>query len=695
MAENTAASDAERMRNKRLAKLGNQNPASENGQSSPSGSATSQKEPQPQSAASPKSQAEQSPLQQIGMKQQDPQIKPPNITIRPSAASPQPDQPSRPRSHARVKSSDLPGEWEHRTLSNLFRITLDVSRTTDINGNTFYYADSIVEELEGEGKPKRLTVGSDESSGSLESAITIAASNQGSTRPLEYLLQCWKRITRLSRSLKNGQPDPAKMHVVNEARRLCMSYSIFVVTIPEMFENQQQSTSFMPHLLAEQDVENALDHDWLQEAASRVGDDQELKDKLVEAAEQMSQELATKSMNDDYRPYIQGLSRLLRFQPLVVAIAESPHFHNPNVPAQDLEKNTLLGPFFRLSPMQAEVATNYFAAATTRDRGYIVNSQSALRMTLSQHQTNLFELVDRFIKTKVSRERLLDWFAAVVNANHKRRAIQVDPRFVSSDGFMVNVTVCLDRLCEPFMDASFSKIDRIDINYLRRSPRVQISDETKINADQAASDNFYNQPAEGENNFISELFFLTAAAHHYGTEAAQSKMKDMKRMIKRMDEQLESFEGQRERYANQPQILAVFEQRLTQAKQENERRQSVYHAIEGVLLDEQLQARAMSFMRYVIVWVMRLVSGVDFPKQKFALPLPKEQPEVFKCLPEYFLDDVVDHFKFVTQAMPHVSIIGSSSTQARDSLINFRSSPPHNATSLSRSVSPSWRAQIT
>lgn len=52
---------------------------------------------------------------------------------------------------------------------------------------------------------------------------------------------------------------------------------------------------------------------------------------------------------------------------------------------------------------------------------------------------------------------MLDWFALCVNVNHKRRAMQVDQKQVSSDGFLVNVTVCLDQLCEPFMDATFSK----------------------------------------------------------------------------------------------------------------------------------------------------------------------------------------------------------------------------------------------
>ena len=59
----------------------------------------------------------------------------------------------------------------------------------------------------------------------------------------------------------------------------------------------------------------------------------------------------------------------------------------------------------------------------------------------------------------------------------------------------------------PVMDAQFGKIDRIDADYLRRTPRVDIKEETKINADQNASDEFYSHKAEGSSNFISEIFF--------------------------------------------------------------------------------------------------------------------------------------------------------------------------------------------
>ena len=316
----------------------------------------------------------------------------------------------------------------------------------------------------------------------------------------------------------------------------------------------------------------------------------------------------------------------------------------------------MLGPFFAISPLQDEVTSNYFSSPTTRDKSYILNSQRALRLTLQTHQTDLLDIVNRILKAgKTSRDRLLDWFAACVNLNHKRRALQVDKRTVSSDGFMINVTVCLDQLCEPFMDATFEKIDRIDVNYLRRSPRVDIGDETKLNADQNTSDNFYNNPADGTSNFISEVFFLTLAAHHYGTESANSMLSTLEKELKRMRKHIEEIELDRHKFVNSPVRLRMFEQAVKKYKDRVDVGMSYKYAVEGVLLDEQTQARSMQFMRYVIVWLLRIVApGRNFPKQPLKLPLPEEQPKVFKCLPEYFLEDVVSNFKFIMRNMPQI-----------------------------------------
>jgi ubiquitin conjugation factor E4 B len=233
-------------------------------------------------------------------------------------------------------------------------------------------------------------------------------------------------------------------------------------------------------------------------------------------------------------------------------------------------------------------------------------------MVLRTHQEDLFTITNAFIRAgSETRNRMLDWFAHIVNTNHRRRAIQVDPREVASDGFMMNVTTILDRFCEPFMDNDFSKIEKIDVKYFKRAPRVDIKDETKINADQATADKFYAEKEPGESNFISEAFFLTLAAHHYGSEATNSQLKNLDREIKYLERHIKAMEAERPKVANTPQ-QALLEQSLQRHTSVLEKTIGLRHAIEGVLLDERMQSTSLRFMRYVAVWLLRIATETDY-----------------------------------------------------------------------------------
>ncbi|KAI9696955.1 MAG: hypothetical protein M1836_004916 [Candelina mexicana] len=673
-------SEADKIRNKRLAKLGNQAPVrtEETGESAPSPVATSQ--PQPSLTSSPDdalrrdtsaqskpkintsspstaATSTSNPFSQLGMSSRITNGATPRINISPAGS-----QQSKPvqRPDSRAKSSSESKEsaeaWEDKILGGIFRLTLRSETLHDTHGHNLHYVPGVKEDLEDQGERVRL------STGVLDQAILEAASNLENTNPLDYLLACWKRVSRQLRGMKISSSDP-KYTIMKEARRICMSYCMFAATMPDMFGREPTSVnSLTQHLLVDPEDDRGICHDFLTEAISRFEDDESTKDALVEAVIELSRQLASMSMNDDYKPYVLALRNAARFPALVNALVQSSHFLDHTVAPQDIEKNTLLGPYFQISPLQGDVTTQYFSSPKTRDRGYIINSQRALRLTLQTHQTELLEIVNNFLRASTAaRERILDWFAFVVNANHKRRAMQVDQKAVASDGFMVNLTTCLDQLCEPFMDARFSKIDRIDVDYLRRHPRVDIREETKINADQSTSDRFYEQTVGGTSNFISEVFFLTLAAHHYGTEAANTKLGQLEKDLKHMEKQIEKFELERHKFVNHPAQLKMFEAHLKKYKDQIDRGLSYKYAVQGVLLDDLSQARSMQFMRYVIVWLLRLVTpGLDFPRKPLSLPLQEEQSEVFKCLPEYFLEIVVDNFKFTVRNMPQIL----SSTQS-------------------------------
>jgi ubiquitin conjugation factor E4 B len=570
-------------------------------------------------------------------------------------------EPPRPNSRA----GETIEQFEDRTLRNLYRLSLDPEVLHDIHGHKLHYLGGLRQDVQDGEDGKDVQMRTD----LLEQAIMEAGSQTlgGRNTPIDYLFGCWKRVSRLSKGFKERGPENQKWTIVQEARRLCMSWCIFAITTPEIFGKEYDGTKrFAEHLLVDPEDDRGVCHDFLIEAVSRFEDDESIKIAIVAAVEELSRQLAKKSMDSDYRSYTTAFRNLIRYKPIAIAITDSPMFCDKTIPAARLEAETLLGPYFQISPLQADVTKQYFSSPKTIDPGRVRASQQSLQLTLRTHQQELFDVANTLIRVSPeARERVLDWFALIVNSNHKRRAMRIDKSTVSSDGFMINVNACLNQLCEPFMDASFSKVDRVDIDYFRRSPRVDVDDETKINADEETANTFYAQQLEGKNNFISEIFFLAVAANHYGSEAARTMLKEMEKDLKHMQKQVDQFETERHKYINNQAQLHRFDEALRKYKDQIDKGLSYKFSVQGVLMDDVAQTRSMQFQRFVTVWILRLVSAHGrFPTEKLHLPLPEDEPDRVKCLPEYFLDDIAGNFSFIMSNLPQIV----SSTQS-DELI--------------------------
>jgi ubiquitin conjugation factor E4 B len=216
-----------KIRNKRLAKLSNPNPSPSQDNTSDSAQSSAHTSPaqsplsaHPQSGFFSGSQSSQTPQQSEGKR----------IKITPVAQTPErtrSNPPSAPGTPPPQKIESIE-TFEDRTLSAVFKITLKDDGRQDIHGKRTFLP-GLRSELEGEGQDLRIQVSV------LDQALLEAASNAERNRPLDYLLPCWKRITRLSNGFRKTSDDDPKYQILSEARRLCMSYCIFAITMPEMF----------------------------------------------------------------------------------------------------------------------------------------------------------------------------------------------------------------------------------------------------------------------------------------------------------------------------------------------------------------------------------------------------------------------------------------------------------------------------
>lgn len=235
------------IRNKRLAKLGLQN-ASQTGKttdgngegaSAPAvGKVNAQsvetieeKEPQKSKISISKtSKTSQNPFSQLGVRSsgEGSQINIAQASNQPMTPTKR-DRPSSASGGFSPKSAESLGTWENKALAGIFRLTLDQNINRDSHGNHIYFVGGVRSDLEDQNEPVTLSVAV------LDQAILEAASALEKITPLDYLLGCWKRVSRQLRALKGANTGDPKYGIIKEARRLCMSYCIFAVTMPDMF----------------------------------------------------------------------------------------------------------------------------------------------------------------------------------------------------------------------------------------------------------------------------------------------------------------------------------------------------------------------------------------------------------------------------------------------------------------------------
>jgi ubiquitin conjugation factor E4 B len=118
--------------------------------------------------------------------------------------------------------------FEDRVIGHIFRITLSDDQKADSAGHRLIYLPGHRQELEDEGADILFT------KDRLDSIILEAASTVPQNKAvLDYLLPCWKRALKALKGLR--APSSEKEAILREAKRLCMSYCIFAVEVPDLF----------------------------------------------------------------------------------------------------------------------------------------------------------------------------------------------------------------------------------------------------------------------------------------------------------------------------------------------------------------------------------------------------------------------------------------------------------------------------
>ncbi|KAG2051581.1 hypothetical protein BDR06DRAFT_938883 [Suillus hirtellus] len=687
--------DADRIRAKRLAKL-------------QAGSTSNSSTP------SPASPGPSTPIAQL------PQSKPKPPFILPQSTTPPPQRnvPVKRKPTAPAPKVDYQ-TWENDTISTVLKVTLSKS-TAEANEYDLVWLKHLQVELESEGRPHmtltndivdrllitRLELNAQAMSDDLEYVSVLASLPPQSV--FEYLVGCWKRINTAKSILLKKNPVSETQQataLLNQLRDLIISYIGLNLQDPEMFPQPADrplstlgshellspllslsalstplyaSTTTSQTTLAPTEVQL-----FLQDLVARFADPDELFTTLSTLVRTLiahtltipSEGIGGSGGDSAWRGVIGGMEALVGVKPIAEMITRMPQWlgegFGVEVTAANFERLSLMGPLLRLGTFSREwpgIAQIYFSDPTKRSRADVDSSNASLRGTLKSLQSSLFQIFNTLVRTSPeARERVLEYFATVVRLNVKRAGMQVEPNTVASDSFMVNLQSVLLRFAEPFMDARYTKMDRIDPYYFSVSARIDLKEETRIKAtsDEAAQWVEESKSKAATPNFISDIFYLCNALGHYGYIRTIQVYEDLGKTLDDYQRHHDMITGDGS-WMGTPQQAHV-QATIENVKNEMSKIQSQQLAYRVQLLDPELVFRYVGFTSFASTWLIRSVDPRGtHPNPVVELPLSKDVPMTFRVLPEFIVEDVVEFFLFVVRHSPE-----SLDLSGKDELVIF------------------------
>jgi ubiquitin conjugation factor E4 B len=409
--------------------------------------------------------------------------------------------------------------------------------------------------------------------------LPVVASLPPQQTTFEFLVGSWKRLNAARTALiKKGYTPIDTQNALaklDKLRELVISYAGLTLQEPEMFPQPPgrplgppelvtpllslsalstplySSNTSSSNMLSPTDIEQ-----FLQDLARRFEPDNEIDDVLGPVVhrllfhESLFRPDGLGGAVASWRGVASGLEALVSIKSIASMITRMPEWNPANATAANFEIVSLMGPLCRLGVFEREwpaVAKGYFSDPDKRSRDDIESSFASLRGTLKSLQSSLFQIFNTMVRASPStREAVLQYFARIVSLNAKRAGMQVDPTTVASDSFMVNIQSVLYRFAEPFMDANYTKIDKIDPLYFVHSNRIDVTEETRIKATAQEASQWAEQnstPGGSAPNFISDIFYLSIAMSHYGYEKTISSYNDTMKHIDEYQRHLDTLNG--------------------------------------------------------------------------------------------------------------------------------------------------------
>ncbi|KAH3685331.1 hypothetical protein WICPIJ_003683 [Wickerhamomyces pijperi] len=489
----------------------------------------------------------------------------------------------------------------------------------------------------------------------VDRVIIELLTEHGVDLPLKYLKDAWVKVQASKRLVLSKDPlRDTKLELLNEFERLTSSYGLVFFQISDMFLNTRYSTALVDIIHHDSDY-----NDYLLGIIKRADEEGSLLEFLEVFVFHLWKVMGNISMDDPKYVSMLNIYQLLLNEKCVASVFTQISIFKIKNPQEDpikFELSTVLGTLFRLSPLDSVVAAGNFDRSVPRSASDIKRIGQTLSTEHKVIIDRLFFIVNKIVRgSDQSRKDILEYFATVVDNNHLRRGDYADFKKLSSNAFMTNITLVLIRMCQPFLDQSYSKIDKIDIHYYTRKGAVmKLTDETRMNSTNAEADSYLAENASDQApNFISDCFFLTLAYLEFGLGGIMSFEGKLRNEIRRLSSTVQNL-----RAANANPMQRMLLMQLPRFEKELNRMKSIKDALMSFFINMDIQTEIFEFVAGASCFLVRAVDpNHKFPQATISIPLipdvigvenadnteyfREKAPAPFKFYPEYAIEGLI------------------------------------------------------
>lgn len=480
----------------------------------------------------------------------------------------------------------------------------------------------------------------------------------GEVSNVKYLASCYKRATEECKKWK----EKDLVEIADRAKTLALSYAGTCLLSPEMFSKAVPQKHLFQLMLTMQEDQV------ISEFIDGLVQEHHEKDDLTSMFSPVLEMLADrcKDISSLLQPDVHNYFELLLFFAKHVPLAEILVSSRVWLPAKlpvgaiqghTFEKQTLLGFFLALTSMSRDPSkpSEFFQHPTEQSHVEMQATMANLRKHFDTLSEKLHKVVMEIMKkSSFAKHQVLYWIGACLHGNITRKKMMAEffATTQAQDGFFLNLSTLLLKMCQPFMDPCSPKLLKINPQYCAVKVSfdsiaqegtalhvVGLDGETRLVVPPDEEDNTLRiTPGFG---FVTECFFMTHHCLNLGLWKVCEKYRKLMNELAQMQQVYQDATAQGSEGVLIQRLKVQFENSIIKQL-----------SLKTHLLNPSLIELGLRFYIASASWLNQVaLAGDSFDEmtsfKEVEIPLPTQTPKGLLFVPEFIVENMADFIIFL------------------------------------------------